>query len=82
MNIIAEIFIEIIFRSLIVHGLGVYTRFYFFKLIRKPKSMKYLTGEKNVHDSTDKVQQPVFNAIIGLTVFALISISIAYLVYN
>ncbi|WP_262713240.1 hypothetical protein [Seonamhaeicola maritimus] len=44
--------------------------------------MKYLIGEKNVNDITDKVQQPVFNAIIGLTVFALISISIAYLVYN
>ncbi len=77
-----DFLIELIFRGLIVNFLGVSTRYYFFKLIGKPKSIKYLSGEIIKKDSTDLVQQPIFNIVIGLIVFCVISFSIAYMVFN
>lgn len=77
-----EIIIELIFRGLIVNVLGVYTRYYFFKLIRKGKSIEYLLGEKYQKDSSDIISQHFFNIFIGLITFALISFFIAYLVWG
>ncbi|MCX7552108.1 hypothetical protein [Xanthomarina sp. F2636L] len=77
-----EIIVELIFRGLIVNVLGVYTRYYFFKLIGQTKSIEYLLGEKNRKDSSDIISQHFFNVFIGLMTFALISVSIAYLVWG
>lgn len=82
MEFIIEFFIEIIFRGLIVHFFGLYPRYYFFKSIGKEKDIKYLSGEKKLHDSTDIIQQHVFNIIIGLILFTITSFSIAFLVFR
>ena len=80
--IIIEFFIEIIFRGLIVHFFGLYSRYYFFKLIGKTKPIEYLYGEKQIYDSTDKIQQPFFNTVIGLLVFSVLCVSVAYIVFS
>ena len=77
-----DFLIEIIFLGLIVNFLGLYTRFYFFKLIRKPKSIKYLSGEINKKDDSDIVQQHAFNVFIGIITFVIISITIAFFVFS
>jgi hypothetical protein len=82
MNAIIEFFVEIIFRGIIVHSLGLYTRFYFFKLFGKKKDIKYLSGEKVIKDKINSVQQPFLNAIIGLITFCSLSVLIAYIVYS
>jgi len=73
---------EFLIGGLIINFLGLYSRYYFFKLIGKPKDKKYLSGEKKIYDSTDKVQQLIYNFIIGLIGFTLISFSIAYIVFE
>lgn len=82
MGVIVEFFLDIILKGLIVQFFGLYPRYYFFKLIGKEKDIKYLSGEKKLHDSTDKIQQPIFNAVIGLIIFALVVYLIAYIVYS
>ena len=82
MELIAEFFIEIIFRGLIVNVFGLYPRYYFFKLIGKEKDIKYLSGEIQINDSTDIIQQHIFNVIIGFIVFFVISYGIVYVVYE
>jgi len=80
--IILEFFVEIIFRGLIVHFFGLYTRYYFFKFIGKNKPLKYLSGEKQVYDSTDLIQQPIFNAVIGIIVFSCLGFLFVYLSFG
>lgn len=77
-----DLIIELIFRGLIVNVLGLYSRFYFFKLIGKEKQIDYLLGEKNKNNNTESISQHAFNIIIGLIVFAIISFAIAYLVWG
>jgi len=77
-----DIIFELIIKNLIVNFFGLYSRYYFFKLIGNSKDIKYLSGDKTKYDSNDIVQQPIYNVIIGLVVFAGISILIAYLVYG
>ena len=82
MELIADFFLEIVFRGLIVHILGVYPRYYFFKLIRIEKDLKYLSGEKQLYDSTDIIQQHVFNVIIGFINFTMLCFITLYIVYE
>ncbi|NQX85929.1 MAG: hypothetical protein HRT67_08490 [Flavobacteriaceae bacterium] len=73
-----ELFIEIVFRWLIVRILGIHTRYLFFKLIGKKKSMDYLSGV------TGKIESPqdFYNAVTGLIIFCLLSVGIAYIVFS
>ncbi|MBR9846092.1 MAG: hypothetical protein GYB35_08290 [Algicola sp.] len=82
MEFIAEFFIEIIFRGLIVHVFGVYPRYYFFKFVGKQKDIKYLSGESQLYDSTDIIQQHVFNIVIGFINFAMLCFVTLYIVYE
>jgi hypothetical protein len=77
-----DFLVEVIFANLIINFLGLNTRYYFFKLIGQEKERDYLSGEKTNYDSTDKISQHVFNIIIGLIVLALISFTVAYLVFG
>mgnify|MGYP000566081027 CR=1 FL=1 len=47
------ILLELFFRGLIVNVLGLYTRYYFFKLIAKEKNIDYLLGDKVLKDNPD-----------------------------
>ena len=74
--------VEIILKELIANVLGIYTRFYFFKLIGKPKSIKYLWGELTKKDNIRSFEQGMINIIVGVVLFISLSISIAYLAYS
>lgn len=76
------ILLELFFRGLIVNVLGLYTRYYFFKLIAKEKNIDYLLGDKVLKDKTDLIFQHIFNVVIGLIMFTAISFAIAYLVWG
>ncbi|MGG5487410.1 hypothetical protein [Gaetbulibacter sp. PBL-D1] len=82
MGAILEFFVEIIFRGIIVHVIGLYTRYYFFKLIGKKKDLKYLSGDKVINDKINSVQQPFYNAIVGIITFCALNFSIAYMVFS
>jgi hypothetical protein len=76
-----ELLVEIIFRGLIVNIIGLYTRYYFFKIIGIEKNMKYLRGEKKNNDYKN-FSQNVLNGIVGLIVFCSLSVFMAWLVYS
>ena len=82
MDFIVDFFLKTVFRGLIVHFFGLYPRYYFFKFIGKEKDIRYLSGGKKFHDSTDIIQQHIFNVVIGLITLTLICFLIAYLVFS
>jgi hypothetical protein len=71
--------IELIFKVLITNLIGLYFRYFFFKLIGYEKSLDYLSGNK---DSNGGLSQGFFNGLIGVIIFALISVLIAYIVFS
>lgn len=73
--------LEVIFRGIIVQTLGVYSRYYFFRLIGSKKSISYLTGSKNSSGSMS-ASQDFFNALVGLIVFCAVAVLIAYIVFS
>ena len=75
-----DIIIEIFLRGIIADFLGVYSRYYFFKIIGRPKSIKYLQGRES--KDVDTISHYVINVCLGIVVFALISFSIVYLYFG
>lgn len=75
-----DLIFELILRSIIVNGLGLYSRYYFFNMIGKTKSISYLKGEKS--RDVDSISQSVFNTVIGLVVLAIISFSMVYFYFG
>ncbi|GHV15832.1 hypothetical protein FACS1894169_08370 [Bacteroidia bacterium] len=61
-------------------SIGSRVRFYFLKLINRPKSLKYLKG--NTGDSTDRISHGCINIIIGFPILFLIIIGIAYVCFT
>jgi len=76
-----DILIEIIFGRIIVRFFGLYTRYFFFFLIGKRKTIKYLSGDTK-KDDTSSLSQDFSNAIVGLISFCFIGTGIAYLVFS
>ena len=74
-----DFLIEIIFRGIIVRFFGIYTRYFFFNLFGKKRTLEQLKGKRNTNS---EYSQDFFNALIGLFVFSLISYLIAYLVFS
>ena len=75
-----ELFTEIIFRWLIVRIFGVYSRYYFFKITGRSKTINQLmTNDKSKNYG---FSQDFYNAFIGLIVFCFISIGIAFLIFS
>ena len=72
--------LETFLGGFIANVLGLYTRYLFFRLIGKKKSLKYLSGE--VKDQKSSISNNLLNTIVGLVVFVLLAISIAHLVYS
>lgn len=77
-----DIFLELFIRNILVHFFGRYTRFYFFKFIGKPKTMKYLKGEFKKKDEYNSLSQGLLNGIVGLISLAAFTIIIYYIIYN
>ncbi|WP_379968029.1 hypothetical protein [Epilithonimonas sp. UC225_85] len=75
-----EALFEIIIRGLIINFLGVNTRYYFFKIFNKDLQKKDL--ENNKSDVLDSFGQGFYNFFVGLSVFSILSIGIAYLFYQ
>jgi hypothetical protein len=70
-----DFFIEIIFGRIIVRFFGLYSRFLFFKIIGKNKSLKYLSGEASKKEQ-DGLSQDFFNALVGVFVFSVLAVGI------
>ncbi len=60
--------------------IGSRVRFYFLKLIGRPRSQEYLEG--NSDDPANSTSHGCLNIIIGFTVLFLIIIGIVYLVFT
>ena len=78
MDLIFELFI----RNLIVHFFGLYTRYYFFKLIGKPKTKKYLKGEFKKVDNVNSLSQGILNGIVGIISFSVIGFTFVCVYYT
>ncbi len=63
----------------IIFLLGVHFRFWFFKTIKKPKSIDYLYG--NI-DNLNNVDQNLLNMIVGYIIFVSLSLLGAYFVFT
>lgn len=72
--------LEIFLGGFIANVLGLYTRYLFFRLIGKRKSIKYLSGESK--DQISNISNNFLNTTVGLIVFLLLFVGIAYLVYS
>ena len=73
-----------IFRSLlsgfIVKTIGLYFRYFFFKLIGRKKTINYLSG--GTIDGPNNVLQVIFNFCIGSIIFALFVCAFFYIYYS
>lgn len=63
----------------IVGVIGVYSRYYFLKLIGREKSLDFLSGK---NDSDGGMSQGFVNALVGLPMTCLLFIGIAYLYFE
>ncbi len=68
----------LIFRSLF-RTTGAYIRYYFLKLIGKPKPLEYLEGDSD--DGANNFSHGCLNILVGFPVIALIIIGIAYICF-
>lgn len=75
-----DFLIEIILGGLIANTLGLYTRYFFFKIIGKKKSIKYLSGKEK--DDMTNVSQNMANTVVGLIMLVPIGVGIAYIFYS
>jgi hypothetical protein len=62
----------------IIFLLGVHFRFWFYKTIKKPKSLDYLSGSL---DNLNHVDQIIPNMIVGYFVFIPLVLIGVYIVY-
>ncbi len=62
-----------------IFTLGIHSRFWYYKAIKKPKSMEYLSGSKNVLNHVD---QMIPNIIVGFLVFIPIVLICVYFAYS
>jgi len=65
--------------ELLADPIGVYTRYFFFKIIGKKKNIEYLRG--NSKDPSDNFGQAFVNTLIGFIVFCVVVVSCGYLMY-
>jgi hypothetical protein len=70
-------FIEIILGRIIIRFFGLYTRYFFFKVVGKSKDLKYLSG--NRPSKRNSLSQDFFNALVGMITILLLAMGIAYI---
>ena len=68
---------DIIFRHIFSRILGLYTRYYFFKLFGMNKSIAYLSGRRKEEEF---YSQDFFNAFIGIVVFLILALIIFFVI--
>ena len=68
-----------LFRIFIIDYIGVYTRYYFLKLIGREKSLDFLSGK---NDSDGGMSQGFVNVLVGFSITTLLFITVAYLYYS
>lgn len=76
-----ELIVELFVRRLIVDFFGKNSRYLFYKIIGKSKSMEYLAANKT-KDNYQVLSQHLSNTIVGLIIFVGLSFLGAYLVYS
>ena len=77
-----EIFGIIIIRDL-VRWIGKYCRYFFYKLMGKKISVKKLSSNyRKDSDYPNAINQDIINAVVGTTVFIILSCIVAYLVFK
>jgi hypothetical protein len=64
---------QIFFFRIITRTIGLYSRYFFFKLVKKERSLKSLSNEyKNMYkDFGEALNQDFINALVGTIVFLL-----------
>lgn len=64
----------------LVRLVGKYTRYYFLKLIGRPKKIEAFSNEykDDYEDMGNAISQDLINVIVGICIFALLSIVIVY----
>jgi len=75
-----ELIVELIFRELIVNVIGLYTRYFFFKIIGVEKSIDYLSAKNK--NGYKNFSQNGLNGLVGLIIFCFLSVCIAWLVFS
>lgn len=71
-----DILLELVFRGLIIRIFGINTRYLFFTIVGRKKSIKLLSGK---HKKDGGVSQDFLNAVVGLVSFSLFTIFIAFI---
>lgn len=74
MNLIFELFLG----GFIAKIIGLYSRYYLFRIIGYEKSVDYLSG--NTKDNMNNVSQKLFNFIVGTIISLLLFLGVAFLV--
>jgi hypothetical protein len=67
---------EIFLRGLIANILGLYSRYLFFILIGRKKTIRYLSGETK--DERNNIGQNFLNTAVGLIAALLIALSVLF----
>lgn len=75
-----DILFEIIFGGIISRFLGLNTRYYFFKIFNK--NVKKEDFRDNPSDELKGLGQNFYNVFVGLIIFCLLAIAIAYIFYK
>lgn len=75
-----DILIEIIIQRIIIRAFGVYTRYIFFYLTGKKKSINSLKGINK--KPQEEHSQDFWNAFVGLITFTIFSFCLAYLIFS
>ena len=75
--------LRILFFRIIARFIGLNSRYFFFKLIGKPKSRRELSNEyvDSYNDFGDALKQDVMNALIGTIVFIGLSVLVVMIVF-
>lgn len=66
-----EVFFEFILVQFIRNTVGLYSRYLFYKIIRKEKSKEYLLGKLENESNDNRASQVLANAVVGFIVFLL-----------
>ena len=69
---------ELFLEGYVANTLGLYSRYYFFRVLGKKKSINYLSGKGK--DKINNTSQIFFNSIIGLVVLALVLLGFSFII--
>ena len=71
---------DILIGSLYFGTIGLYSRYLFYKIIGKKKSLAYLRGQ-NMNELKADAQR-IYNLIVGIVIGSVLLIFVAYLIFS